>query len=150
LAPAPNLNDALQRQAETYNERALEALQYVGVLTVEYFQVGDTLLANEMAPRVHNSGHWTIEGADTSQFENHIRAITGAPLGSTKARGLSAMFNIIGRHLNPEPALALAGAHLHDYGKEARPGRKLGHITYCSDSTQEYGKNVALLSSMTS
>src|SRR5664279_5288529 len=95
-APAPNLDPDLQRAAEGYARALLEEFDYVGVLAVELFQVGDALLANEMAPRVHNSGHWTIEGAVTSQFENHLRAVLGWPLGSTAARGASAMVNCIG------------------------------------------------------
>jgi 5-(carboxyamino)imidazole ribonucleotide synthase len=97
------------------------------------FQVGEQLLANEVAPRVHNSGHWTIEGAHTSQFENHLRAILNLPLGSTAARGVSAMVNLIGELPNIPPILRIEGAHLHLYGKSPRRGRKLGHITLCAD-----------------
>ena len=96
LAPAPNLSSELQAEAEGYASRMLESLQYVGVLAIELFEAEGRLLANEMAPRVHNSGHWTIEGAETSQFENHLRAIAGLPLGSTAPVGYSAMVNIIG------------------------------------------------------
>ena len=88
-------------------------------------------IANEMAPRVHNSGHWTIEGADTSQFENHVRAIAGLPLGSTRARGHSAMINLVGEMPARDALLAEPALHWHDYGKTARPGRKLGHVTIC-------------------
>ncbi|MBK9428079.1 MAG: 5-(carboxyamino)imidazole ribonucleotide synthase [Gammaproteobacteria bacterium] len=121
--------DALQAVAEAQTHRLLDALDYVGVLAVEFFQVGTELLANEFAPRVHNSGHWTIEGAETSQFENHLRAILGLPLGSTRARGAHAMLNLIGVLPDPARVLAIPGAHLHDYGKESRPGRKVGHVT---------------------
>jgi 5-(carboxyamino)imidazole ribonucleotide synthase len=107
----------------------LESLDYVGVCCVELFDTPDGLLANEIAPRVHNSGHWTIEGADCSQFENHLRAITGLPLGSTAAREPSAMVNIIGTFPDRDAILPIEGAHLHDYGKAPRPGRKLGHVT---------------------
>ncbi|MER3485135.1 MAG: 5-(carboxyamino)imidazole ribonucleotide synthase, partial [Chloroflexota bacterium] len=100
----------------------LEALDYAGVLAIELFQVGDRLLANEMAPRVHNSGHWTIEGAETSQFENHLRAVLGLPLGSTAPRGVSAMLNLIGTVPHRAAVLAHPGAHLHLYGKTPRPG----------------------------
>jgi 5-(carboxyamino)imidazole ribonucleotide synthase len=134
LAPAPNLTPALQSLAEGYARRVLESLNYVGLLTIELFQCGDQLLANEMAPRVHNSGHWTIEGATTSQFENHMRAIVGLPLGATAARGHSAMFNLIGALPNNEEVLAIPNAHLHLYGKEPRTGRKVGHVTLTSDS----------------
>ena len=107
----------------------LEKLNYVGVLAIEFFQREGRLFANEMAPRVHNSGHWTIEGAETSQFENHLRAITGLPLGSTRARGYSAMINLIGTIPDRRAVLGLAQTHLHLYGKSARPNRKLGHVT---------------------
>ena len=129
LGPAPNSPPALQAQAAAYAQRALAALNYVGVLAIELFQVGDALLANEMAPRVHNSGHWTIEGAVTSQFENHLRAVCGLPLGDPAPRGLAAMINVIGALPDRAAVLAIPGAHLHDYGKAPRPGRKLGHIT---------------------
>jgi 5-(carboxyamino)imidazole ribonucleotide synthase len=129
LAPAPGLDDALQLRAEGCIRPLLTQLDYVGVCCVELFDVGGTLLANEIAPRVHNSGHWTIEGAETSQFENHVRAVAGMPLGSTAARGVSAMVNCIGRAPNRDAVLHVEGAHLHDYGKSPRPGRKLGHIT---------------------
>ena len=128
LAPAPELTPGLQAQAERYAARVLETLDYAGVLAIELFQVGDRLLANEMAPRVHNSGHWTIEGAETSQFENHLRAVLGLPLGSTASRGVSAMLNLIGTVPHRAAVLAHPGAHLHLYGKTPRPGRKLGHI----------------------
>ena len=129
LAPAPNLSDDLQRSAEEYAQRVLRALDYVGVLAIEFFQENGRLCANEMAPRVHNSGHWTIEGAETSQFENHLRAILGMPLGSAKAVGYSAMVNLIGSIPDRRAVLAIRDAHLHLYGKSPRPGRKLGHIT---------------------
>jgi 5-(carboxyamino)imidazole ribonucleotide synthase len=107
----------------------LEAFRYVGVLTIEFFVHRGRLLANEMAPRVHNSGHWTIEGAVTSQFENHLRAICGLPLGDTSARGHAAMINLIGAMPPARQLLSESGLHWHDYGKDARHGRKLGHCT---------------------
>ncbi|SEN73273.1 5-(carboxyamino)imidazole ribonucleotide synthase [Sphingomonas gellani] len=128
--PAPA---EILRQAEEATElacRIAARLEYVGVLACEFFATADGPVFNEMAPRVHNSGHWTIEGAETSQFENHIRAICGLPLGSTALTGTSmSMENLIGD--DPwQPVLAEAGAHLHLYGKgAARPGRKMGHIT---------------------
>lgn len=128
VAPAA-ADPEMERLARDYAARLLEALDYVGVLALELFDRGGELLANEMAPRVHNSGHWTIEGAATSQFENHLRAITGLPLGSTQTTGASAMFNLIGSVPDPAAVLALPDAHLHLYGKSARPGRKLGHVT---------------------
>ncbi len=136
LAPAPT-PPGLQAKAEAYLERALLALDYVGVLTVEFFQVKGELLFNEMAPRVHNSGHWTIEGAETSQFENHLRAILGLPLGSTRPRGYSAMLNLIGKKPDFAQVLRVQGAHLHWYGKAVRPGRKVGHITLLAQSEAE-------------
>ncbi len=129
IAPAPGITEKLQREAEDYITRIFEALDYVGVLAVELFEVGGQLLANEMAPRVHNSGHWTIEGAETSQFENHLRAVARLPLGSTAAVGYSVMVNLIGSLPETEQILAIEGAHLHLYGKAPRPGRKLGHVT---------------------
>jgi 5-(carboxyamino)imidazole ribonucleotide synthase len=129
LTRAPFGNAALTRQAQRAARRLLEHFGYVGVLTIEFFVARGKLIANEMAPRVHNSGHWTIEGAETSQFENHVRAIAGLPLGSTRARGHSAMINLIGELPPRENFLGVPGLHWHDYGKSPRPGRKLGHIT---------------------
>ncbi len=129
LTRAPFGAPALRRRAATAMRKALEHYRYVGVLTIEFFVQRGRLIANEMAPRVHNSGHWTIEGADTSQFENHVRAILGMPLGSTRARGHAAMLNLIGKLPKASPLLAEPGLHWHDYGKEARAGRKVGHIT---------------------
>ncbi|HEX5732021.1 MAG TPA: 5-(carboxyamino)imidazole ribonucleotide synthase [Blastocatellia bacterium] len=129
LAPAPQLDQQLQTEAEDYATRALDKLNYVGVLAIEFFQREGRLFANEMAPRVHNSGHWTIEGAETSQFENHLRAIMGAPLGSTAATGHSAMVNLIGDVPDRRAVLGLPETHLHLYGKSPRPNRKLGHVT---------------------
>ncbi len=145
LAPAPGVSEALQRKAEDYARRALMALDYTGVLALEFFQVGEELLFNEMAPRVHNSGHWTIEGAETSQFENHLRALLGLPLGSTAPRGRSAMVNLIGVKPNVAQVLALSGAHLHWYGKEVRPGRKVGHITLRRDTWEGLAQDLSHL-----
>lgn len=132
-APAPNLTATLQALAEDYGHRILTALNYVGVLAVEFFQVGDRLLANEIAPRVHNSGHWTIEGAATSQFANHLRAILGWPLGETTVPRPVAMVNLIGRLPDPARLLALPNVAVHFYGKQELPGRKLGHVTLWAD-----------------
>ncbi len=137
IAPAPALSPGLQEQAETIARAVLEELGYVGLLAIELFQVGDRLLANEMAPRVHNSGHWTIEGAATSQFENHLRAVLGLPLGSTRAVGCSAMLNLIGSAPPLPELLAIPDCHIHLYGKSPRRGRKLGHITLCNADTEE-------------
>jgi 5-(carboxyamino)imidazole ribonucleotide synthase len=111
----------------------LQSLNYVGVLAIEFFQRGHELMVNEFAPRVHNSGHWTIEGAVSSQFENHMRAVYGLPLGETRALGHCAMHNIIGTLPHVSRVLATPGAHLHLYGKEPKPGRKTGHITFCEE-----------------
>jgi 5-(carboxyamino)imidazole ribonucleotide synthase len=145
LAPAPNLTPALEALAQDYAQRVLEALGYVGVLAIEFFQQGEKLIANEMAPRVHNSGHWTIEGAETSQFENHLRAILAWRLGKTNARGPCAMLNIIGQPPDTRAVLAHPGAHLHLYGKKPRPGRKIGHITICGDTMDAVRDGVAKL-----
>lgn len=126
---APYLNRSLQRQGERHLRRVLAHFGYAGVLTLEFFVARGRLLANEMAPRVHNSGHWTIEGAVTSQFENHLRAILGWPLGSTAAVGHSAMINFIGALPDRERWLHEANLAYHDYGKEPRPRRKVGHCT---------------------
>lgn len=129
-APAPCDHDgSLATAARTHVARLMDELDYVGVIAVEFFVVGGALVANEIAPRVHNSGHWTIDGAETSQFENHLRAVTGLPLGSTAARGASIMFNLVGKLPLSSRVLAQSGAHLHLYGKGARPGRKVGHVT---------------------
>lgn len=131
LAPAPDI-DALQPRATALARTLAERLDYVGVFALELFVKDGELLGNEMAPRVHNSGHWTIEGAHTSQFENHVRAVLGLPLGDTGARGASLMFNWIGELPDPAPVLRTVDGHWHDYGKQARPGRKVGHATVCA------------------
>lgn len=130
------VNDPLQHKAEDYITRVLNELDYVGVLAFEFFDCAGELYANEIAPRVHNSGHWSIEGAVTSQFENHIRAILNWPLGDTTTRVDAIMYNLIGSMPNRDEVLTVCGAHLHDYGKETRPGRKLGHITLCNPSPE--------------
>jgi 5-(carboxyamino)imidazole ribonucleotide synthase len=134
---APFANAALERRARMYLKRVMNALAYVGVLTIEFFVVKGRLIANEMAPRVHNSGHWTIEGCVTSQFENHLRAICDLPLGSTRALGHTAMINFLGKMPDRERLLAVDGLAFHDYGKEPRPGRKLGHCTILKSRATE-------------
>ncbi len=127
-----------QRQAEAYVVKLLDALDYVGIIALELFDVDGKLVANEFAPRVHNSGHWTIEGAETSQFENHLRAILDLPLGSTDVRGYTGMVNFIGDVPLSERALALPGVHLHLYDKSPRKGRKVAHATVRSDDADSY------------
>ena len=134
LTLAPWHAPALERQAVSALRRVLDAYNYVGVLAIEFFVAGRRLIANEMAPRVHNSGHWTIEGTVTSQFENHVRAIAGMPLGDPSPRGHAAMINLIGSMPDSRPFLAERGLHWHDYGKQPRPGRKLGHCTLIEHS----------------
>jgi 5-(carboxyamino)imidazole ribonucleotide synthase len=126
----------------------LESMGYVGLLALELFEVGGRLLANEMAPRVHNSGHWTIEGAETSQFENHLRAVLGWPLGSTRPRGHAAMLNLIGTLPPRDAVLTLPGAHWHDYGKDPRPGRKVGHCTLVDPDRDRLLRRLADLRAM--
>jgi 5-(carboxyamino)imidazole ribonucleotide synthase len=133
IAPAPRIAPALQSRAEDYARRVLDRLGYVGVLTIEFFEKDGALIANEMACRVHNSGHWTIEAAECSQFENHLRAILGWPLGSTRARGHSAMVNLIGSTAATDALLTMPGVHVHLYGKEPRQWRKMGHVTVRGD-----------------
>ena len=134
-APADVTAD-LEAEARRIADLVLHWLGYVGVLAIELFETPDRLLANEVAPRVHNSGHWTIEGAETSQFENHVRAVTGMPLGPTEPIGYSSLVNLIGTVPDPREVAAIPGAHLHLYGKESRPGRKLGHVTVRSASAE--------------
>lgn len=129
--------DPMQVPAENYARRLLDQLNYVGVIALELFQTDTTLLASEMAPRVHNSGHWTIEGAQTSQFENHLRAILGLPLGITAPVGYAAMVNFISTMPDAGAVLAVPGMHLHAYGKQARTGRKLGHATLWADKRED-------------
>ena len=145
IAPAQNISASLQKKAEEYMSSILKEIKHVGVLTIELFE-SDDLLVNEIAPRVHNSGHWTIEGTQTSQFENHIRAITESPLGQTTITSkFSAMINIIGVHGPIQKVLKTKNAHLHLYNKEERTGRKLGHITLTSNSTDELNKTIGSL-----
>ena len=148
IAPAPELPASLQNAGEHLAGKLLDHLDYAGVLAVELFEVGGELLVNELAPRVHNSGHWTIEGAITSQFENHLRAILGWPLGSTAPVGLSTMVNCIGALPDPRAVLAISGANFHDYGKAPRPGRKVGHITITASEANEMRARLALLAGL--
>ncbi|MFN8391296.1 MAG: 5-(carboxyamino)imidazole ribonucleotide synthase [Bdellovibrionota bacterium] len=137
LAPAPNQAPDLQAEAERYLRSLAMHLGYVGTLALELFEAEGRLLANECAPRVHNSGHWTIEGAKTSQFENHLRAVAGLPLGSTDPVGLSFMKNIIGSFPPLSSLLSNPQLHIHSYNKEPKPGRKIGHVTAVAKSSAE-------------
>lgn len=132
----PRPNDPLTPTARSYAERLLESFDYVGVLALELFEVKGRLIANEMAPRVHNSGHWTIDGAETSQFENHLRVILGYPLGLPDCKQPTVMINLIGSLPSPCDVLAIPGAHLHDYDKAPRPGRKVGHINLTAPTAE--------------
>jgi len=140
---APLANTKLERSARKYLERVMHALGYIGILAIEFFVVKGRLIANEMAPRVHNSGHWSIEGCVTSQFENHLRAICDMPLGSTRALGHTAMINFLGKMPDRDRLLAIDGLAFHDYGKQPRPGRKLGHCTILRKHAKDRDKALA-------
>jgi 5-(carboxyamino)imidazole ribonucleotide synthase len=142
---APLAEPELEAAAGRHLTDVMQRFDYVGVLTIEFFVHQGGLIANEMAPRVHNSGHWTIEGAVTSQFENHLRAIVGWPLGRVEARGASAMVNFIGAMPRPELLLDIEGVHVHAYGKSARPGRKVGHCTVVGADAAERDARLARL-----
>ncbi|WP_218744862.1 5-(carboxyamino)imidazole ribonucleotide synthase [Vibrio parahaemolyticus] len=135
----------LQAQAKQMFTAVADSLDYVGVLALEFFDVEGTLLVNEIAPRVHNSGHWTQQGAETCQFENHLRAVCGLPLGSTKLIRETSMVNILGEDTLPEALLAMDGYHIHWYGKEKREGRKMGHINVCGDYPGELHRRLCAL-----
>ena len=137
IAPAPQVAHGIQSQAKEYITRLMENLNYVGVLTLELFETNEGLLANEMAPRVHNSGHWTMDGAHTGQFENHLRAILDLPLGETTPHGVSAMINLVGDYADVPGVLSLRDTHLHHYGKQPRAGRKVGHININAETYDE-------------
>lgn len=139
LAP---LSSELQSDAEHSLSKIFHALDYIGACTVEFFVVDGRLMVNEVAPRVHNSGHWTIEGAMTSQFANHVRAVLGLPLGSTKALGVAAMVNIVGSIPDVAELLSLDGVYVHLYGKRPRVGRKLGHVTIAHLSAEETARRL--------
>ncbi|MDQ6872949.1 MAG: 5-(carboxyamino)imidazole ribonucleotide synthase, partial [Gemmatimonadota bacterium] len=146
--PAPNATPETSALAIEYCRRLMNRLEYVGVLALELFSVDGKLFANEMAPRVHNSGHWTIEGAETSQFENHLRAVLSLPLGSTSLRGASVMLNIIGHIPSREKVLSIDGAHLHLYGKAPTEKRKVGHVTLVGRSAVDLERGTAVLEAL--
>ncbi len=140
--------DPMQQQAEAYVSRLMNELNYVGTLALELFEVDGELIANEFAPRVHNSGHWTIEGAETSQFENHLRAILDLPLGSTSAVSKAAMVNFIGNVPTTEEILAIPNVHVHLYDKAPRKGRKVAHATVRAETTEQLDSLVKQLAAL--
>jgi len=142
-APARGVIEANVQQARAQVEALARRLDYVGVLAVEFFVAGDGWLANEAACRVHNSGHWTIEAAETSQFHNHVRAVVGLDAGATGSLGPAAMLNLVGRVPDAARGAAGDGFHLHLYGKKPAPGRKLGHVTVCGESWEAVEERVA-------
>lgn len=144
----PRDEDPLQGLAEEYTRRVLEHLDYIGILAFEFFDVGGHLIGNEIAPRVHNSGHWTIEGAYCSQFENHLRAVCGFPLGETSMRGFSAMINFIGSVPDPEAVAGLPHTRLHDYGKKAKPMRKVGHATVLAEDAHALETRISAVNAL--
>lgn len=145
LAPASGIEPQLAALARDYAQRIFHHMDYCGMMALEWFVHKGRLLVNEMAPRVHNSGHWTIEGAETSQFANHLRAVLGWPMGSTEARGFSAMINLIGSAPDESFVLSIPGAYLHLYDKAPRRGRKIGHITICTHRADELRRALASL-----
>ena len=141
-------NEKQQNLAKEVFEKLTEKLNYVGILAIEFFQVGEQLLVNEIAPRVHNSGHWTQQGADTCQFENHLRAICGLPLGSTDLIRPTAMVNILGEESIPNEVLAIPSVAVHWYNKEKRAGRKMGHINVTGKNEQELAQRLTRLAAL--
>lgn len=142
--------EKLQAQAFEVFTKLTKELDYVGVLAIEFFQVGDTLLVNEIAPRVHNSGHWTQQGCDTCQFENHLRAICNLPLGNTELIRPTAMINILGEDSVPQEVLAIPAVAIHWYDKEKRTGRKMGHINISGNTEQELADKLSTLATILS
>jgi 5-(carboxyamino)imidazole ribonucleotide synthase len=148
ISVAENTNNELQQQARVVFEAIAKKLNYVGVMAIEFFQVGNKLLVNEIAPRVHNSGHWTQQGADTCQFENHLRAICGLPLGNTTLIRPTAMVNIIGEDTIPNGVLAIPSARLHWYNKSKRAGRKMGHINISGNTELQLAQRLKILTKL--
>lgn len=138
----------LQQQAEVIFAATAKELDYVGVLALEFFELDGTLLVNEIAPRVHNSGHWTQQGAETCQFENHLRAVCGLPLGSTSLTRPTSMINILGEDVLPNEILTIEGCHIHWYGKEKRAGRKMGHINVSSDDNNSLKQTLSRVANL--
>ncbi|MGS0535720.1 5-(carboxyamino)imidazole ribonucleotide synthase [Pseudoalteromonas sp. SaAl2] len=145
LSVAGKEKSAIQQQAEDAFNKIANELDYVGVLAIEFFDVDGQLLVNELAPRVHNSGHWTQQGVQCSQFENHMRAVAGLPLGSTQLKQVSAMINVLGQSAIPRDVLKVSDVTSHWYGKTPKPGRKMGHINVSASSLHELGERLAEL-----
>jgi 5-(carboxyamino)imidazole ribonucleotide synthase len=143
-------DSSLQQQAKAMFTAVANRLDYTGVLALEFFDVNGQLLVNEIAPRVHNSGHWTQQGAETCQFENHLRAVCGLPLGSTQLIRPTSMINILGEDSLPTEILSTSGCHIHWYGKEKRLGRKMGHINVCAATSSELTRLLCQLSTILS
>lgn len=143
VSVAAPVNESLQAQAHQVFKALTEKLDYAGIMAIEFFQVGDQLLVNEIAPRVHNSGHWTQQGADTCQFENHLRAISDLPLGSTALVRPTAMINILGEDSVPNEVLAIPSVAVHWYDKEKRSGRKMGHLNLCGQNEKELAERLS-------
>ena len=147
LSLAGKDNSLVDSQATSAFTRIAQELDYVGVLAIEFFDVQGTLLVNEIAPRVHNSGHWTQQGAHCSQFENHMRAVAGLPLGNTQIKQPTAMINVLGQEKIPNEVLKTADVTSHWYGKSVKPGRKMGHINVSGESLQQLGSRLSELTS---
>lgn len=143
LAPAPGITSVVQQKAQEILDKIADKLNYIGVLAIEFFQMGDELLVNEIAPRVHNSGHWTQQGCAASQFENHIRAVAGLPLGDTTAKHLVAMVNYVGEAKPSDKLHAIKDTHLHWYDKEVRAKRKMGHINIVADNEAQLQSTIS-------
>lgn len=147
LAPAPKITLELEQQAQKIYKKISEQLDYCGVLAIEFFQLEDQLIVNEIAPRVHNSGHWTQQGSVTSQFENHIRAVAGYPLGETTATSYVAMINYVGQSKPKADLFTVPNVHLHWYDKQVRPKRKMGHINVTGSTPEQLLKTVKTVKS---
>ncbi len=148
LSTALEGTSELQQQADKMFSAIADELNYIGVLAIEFFDVNGQLLVNEIAPRVHNSGHWTQQGTDVCQFEMHIRAVCNLPLNGTELLRSTAMINILGEDSLPKNILTMPNCHVHWYGKEKRAGRKMGHINVCASSSENLQKELATLSTI--
>ncbi|MFG0257524.1 MAG: 5-(carboxyamino)imidazole ribonucleotide synthase [Phycisphaerales bacterium JB043] len=144
-APAPDVDDMMRETSAHALESVMRSLDHVGVMAIEFFQADGRLLANEMAPRVHNTGHWTIEGAPVSQFANHVRAICGADPSSAHPDGHTLMLNVLGAFPDRAHIDEIEGVHWHDYAKAPRPGRKVGHVSVCATSEESVLERVRQL-----